>query len=73
MKTIEEWLMELPEPHRTKAFNNLKPERRYLECKSTESALIEAFSWNSSIEGKRYWIDVCVDLITGEFEQLWKK
>jgi hypothetical protein len=58
LKTIREWLGDLPEPHRAKALKNLDtiPDSwpdKYVE--NMELALIEAFCWECSPEGDGYW------------------
>lgn len=62
MKTIKEWLEELPEPYRTQAIDNMNQatERHGLrvdliEEESLSKALCGAFSWALSKEGASYW------------------
>jgi hypothetical protein len=53
MKTIKEWLMELPEPVRSRA---LKYEsKHYLVCQSLYDALLYFATWVRTTEGGDYW------------------
>ena len=57
MKTIKEWLEELPEPYRTQAINNTS-EQNSLKLKSSLSdAIYSAFAWSKTPEGLQYWLD----------------
>lgn len=63
MKTIREWLEGLPEPYRTQAMNNtIRVGKRSLDsisiCNSLYWVIQEAFVWQDSPEGGKYWIDV---------------
>lgn len=55
IKTIKEWLSELPEPARSQALENMRPvlENKHESCLSF--ALLNAFSWVNSPEGWSYW------------------
>lgn len=57
MKTIKEWLHELPEPYRIRALHNVKESFELLEI--TEDSLIEALSgafvWSTTKEGYEFW------------------
>ncbi len=62
MKTIREWLEELPEPYRTQAINNydlLGPYPPFIESpydiETLWSAVLNAFDWSESKEGNHYW------------------
>lgn len=55
MKTIREWLEELPEPYRTQALENTAEERKQVIKKDLDSALWCAFDWIWAKEGCRYW------------------
>ena len=57
MKTIREWLEELPEPYRTQAIDNTSESDLMIEEESLADAVIGAFSWNESPEGEIYWGD----------------
>lgn len=57
MKTIREWLEELPMPYRTQAIENtselvLKVEKAYLS-----ESLLCSFYWRNSPQGLDYWSD----------------
>lgn len=54
MKTIKEWINELPEPYRSQA---LKYETIYWNSKSMtkKSALTVAFLWDDTNESFDYW------------------
>jgi len=58
-KTLEQWLNELEEPHKSKALKNC-----YLHGKANDfsrtldAALVAAFIWNKTPEGFRYWFDL---------------
>lgn len=58
MKTIREWLSELPEPYRSKAVLNTS--KRILNSKSRTlgETLISAFSWEATTDGYEYWNDL---------------
>lgn len=55
MKTIKEWLNELPSPHRGQAFQNAKKGKLPLLCKNVLEALEDAFIWDDTKEGHIYW------------------
>lgn len=65
MKTVKQWLEELPEPIRTQAFeNNRLQDRVYsLEVKvpSLSSAILLAFKWHGTDEGHHYWDNITND------------
>lgn len=54
MKTIYEWIQELPEPHRSRA---MKYEEKDWGCqkKSIKDAILCAFVWDKADEGHYYW------------------
>lgn len=54
-QTIKEWLEELPEPYRTQALTNARPDRLTIKRTSITSAIDNAFSWSDSQEGHVYW------------------
>lgn len=58
MKTIKQWLEELPEPYRTQALENLKSDK----YDSIEKALLNAFDWWNSPEGWNYWSEFYMEL-----------
>jgi len=56
IKTIVEWFVLLPEPFRTQALLNAKP--NFLASSKEDSlagALSKAFDWSYSPEGRKYW------------------
>lgn len=63
MKTIREWLEELPEPYRSQALENAMkynptdidktPIYQTLTC-----ALRESFIWGQTEQGYKYWSDI---------------
>ena len=55
MKTIEEWLDQLPEPYRSQAINSSIKETLNLRCDTARAALSGAFVWADSKEGRHYW------------------
>ena len=57
MKTIREWLEELPEPYRTQAIDNTSESVLMIEKESLSEAVLVAFSWWDSPEGLEYWSD----------------
>lgn len=63
MKTIKEWLNELPEPYRSEALANVDP--TYIDYKeetgSLAEALFHAFSWDASAQGHDYWQILCTE------------
>ena len=58
MKTIREWLTELPEPYRTEALENMEKsvpcEGDRLVSKKSEAIDI-AFLWPNTPQGNQYW------------------
>lgn len=61
MKTIREWLEELPEPYRSQALENFdnywtKEEQDDLSKRiSLSFAVLSAFAWDESKQGGDYW------------------
>lgn len=60
MKTIREWLEELPEPYRTQALENCNSMRLSISglsdiVETSRIAIMSAFHWDSSPEGFHYW------------------
>jgi len=54
-KTIVEWLLLLPEPFKTQALLNAKPNFFALPKDSLALALDMAFDWEDSPQGHKYW------------------
>ena len=58
--TIQDFLQQLPEPHRSQALKNSEfSDTLQNECDSLVDALMDAFIWDSTIEGYIYWSDIC--------------
>lgn len=58
MKTIEQWLNELPDGYRERALRNTPKHRLSLEDDFLPEALNKAFSWADSQEGRDFWYKV---------------
>lgn len=71
MKTVKQWLEELPEPIRTQAFENVEKQNRgdvlknvlYHEFNLFKRALNTAFIWGNSNEGYEFWNKVSLSYI----------
>lgn len=64
MKTIKEWLNEIPEPEiREAALRNMDLEYKDVERDCLSDAIHASFSWGSSIEGVDFWRDFYNNLI----------
>lgn len=70
MKTIQEWLQELPEPYRSKALKNANPCNIRLERPSLALAIRAAFIWEDSPEGAEYWFEAQMMAQAGVFDKL---
>lgn len=57
MRTIREWLNELPDKERAKAFKYEKPEWDYSKSTMYE-AMYWAFIWSETKEGYEYWAEI---------------
>lgn len=80
MKTIREWLEQLPEPYRTQALENAfsirslfdidrEPSRQTIKC-----ALREAFIWHKTSQGHTYWADIANTLnYPHELKEIWEQ
>jgi hypothetical protein len=56
MKTVREWLNELPEEIRERAIRNAeKSDWGDIECTDKGSAIAAAFDWEDSLEGYFFW------------------
>lgn len=66
MKTVKQWLEELPEPIRTQAFDNNRlqgfEDRLTNRTIHNNDAIYTAFSWSKSVEGYEYWFDLLDDI-----------
>lgn len=63
MRTIENWLQDLQEPHKSKALANMWWEDADKQERSLSEALRQAFNWTMSPEGGKYWYAVYQDLV----------
>ena len=63
MKTIREFLEELPEPYRSQALENCK--NGDLASHSLSRAIEDAFVWKNTPQGDRYWNRVCCKIELG--------
>lgn len=65
MKTVDQWLRELPMENRNKAIQNITSSIMLKGYKvgSLSAALKMAFWWKASPEGHNYWKDVCNRLV----------
>jgi len=63
MKTIKEWLSELPEPYRSQALENTAVDTLDENEGNLSMALHEAFDWETSLQGHNYW-RILYNLIT---------
>lgn len=70
MKTIKEWLNEMPEPYRSQSINNHEGYKGLGYAGSLSIALILAFKWSSTMEGTKYWEKVNAMCLSGEFKRL---
>lgn len=63
MKTIREWLEELPEPYKTQAKQNTKKLSVFkLEEPTLSDAVMSAFRWETTPEGLNYWMNLYDEL-----------
>lgn len=69
MKTIREWLEELPEPYRTQAIENVVERNPFELAENIEQALWMAFSWMNSPQGGDYWCSLHDKLMVECYEQ----
>lgn len=58
MKTVEEWLSELPEPYRRVALRYHSNYSKMGKADCLANALVLGFKWSSSKEGSKYWKEV---------------
>lgn len=58
MKTIKEWLEELPEPYRSQALKNVHKHLLTAKDESLSEALNGAFTWKNTPQGHDYWMDL---------------
>ena len=62
MKTIKEWLNDLPEEVREKALRNARKDSLDVKRISFKKALAGAFIWYKSPEGHKYWNEIYLSL-----------
>jgi hypothetical protein len=70
MKTIKEWLEELPEHQSRLALKNTCKAKLKLPRKSLLEALVSAFNFTESEQGYDYWDQVVDGVIENEYEQV---
>lgn len=67
MKTIKEWLSELPEPHKTEAIEEaerLSPDTLNHITLSLSDTILKMFLWVDSKQGTEYWDNVYMHSIS---------
>lgn len=67
MKSIQEWLYELPEPYRRVALRYHSNYSKMGKADCLANALVLGFKWSSSEEGREYWSKVHEMCISGKF------
>lgn len=75
MKTIKEWLEELPEPYRTQALENSDIIHNNNKSDSLPSALDMAFNWPQTNQGWEYWHKLFSELVSSmpDPEDYWQE
>lgn len=68
-KSIGWWLNRLPEPYRTEALDNAESSKIPEIKKSISAAIIGAFIWAKTQQGRDYWNNVWLAAARGEFDQ----
>ena len=63
-KTAKKWFSEFPEPYRTQALKNLKPQK--FESASEALGSLNSFEWADTPEGFCYWNDFYKKLLSEE-------
>lgn len=67
MKTVKQWLEELPEPIRTQAFENNrfqgKEDHLSHEADELEDAINHSFGWDISVQGFKFWESIATGMI----------
>lgn len=63
MKTIKEWLQELPDGAREKALANMDAVVGNEPAHGMIESLASAFDWRKTQQGAKYWRDVMLTLI----------
>ena len=67
MKTIKEWLEELPEPYRSQALENAEKEKSLEGLEpSLGQALLAGFRWSNTNQGHAYWGELRAELVQKE-------
>ncbi len=63
MKTIKEWLNELPEPERSQAIENMQPDAEgQITARNKAEAVIQAFVFSQTPQGFSYWNNIHFNL-----------
>ncbi len=65
MKTVKEWLEELPEPFREHALKNAMPDALNFTSSAIYNALNMSFVFDESPEGAPFWCQVWNSLVDG--------
>lgn len=60
VKTIEEWLCQLPPEIRNKAIANTTITDLKKQVSSLDKAIIDAFTWDITPEGENYWDEIYI-------------
>lgn len=76
MKTIKEWLSELPEPYKTQALTAYAiypfPSSLNQSTDSLQSAVDEGFNWEKTEQGNEYWENLSGVINEGKLFPLFK-
>lgn len=64
MKTIYQWLLQLPSGYREAALRNTKQSVAQENAPSLFSAIARAFTWSGTPEGSKFWNELrrCIDI-----------
>jgi hypothetical protein len=68
MKTIKEWLNELPEDIKVRAIKNTEDDILNAPALSLEVVICGAFQWYGTPEGVEFWAGVRDKAIAGEYK-----
>lgn len=70
MKTIKEWLDQLPQPQRHEAINNVINQHGAIALENKVRSLTKAiqwgFDWDRSPEGAQYWYNLYLKIVDDE-------
>jgi len=62
-RTMIQCLIELPEPYRTEALNNIPENTPNYMCRSVCDALARAFVWWKTPQGTNYWMEIFISFL----------